>query len=138
MKFLLNLSRVISALFVGSIINMSLIWIGGQLIPAPAGHDLLTPIGFEKALPFLTPMHFLFPFLAHALGTLSGAMLVCWLKPKETRKYILIIGVINLLSGIAAGFMIPAPGWFIAADLLLAYIPMALLGEYLYHKLTKA
>ena len=138
MKFLLNLSRVISALFVGSIINMSLIWIGGQLIPAPAGHDLLTPIGFEKALPFLTPMHFLFPFLAHALGTLSGAMLVCWLKPKETRKYILIVGGITLLGGIAAGFMIPAPGWFIAADLLLAYIPMAFLGEYLYRKLTKA
>jgi hypothetical protein len=59
-------------------------------------------------------------------------------QAQGTRKYILIIGGITLLSGIAAGFMIPAPGWFIAVDLLLAYIPMALLGEYLYHKLTKA
>jgi uncharacterized membrane protein len=138
MKFLINLSRVIAALFVGSIINMSLIWIGGQLVPAPTGHDLSTPTGFEKAMPFLTPLHFLFPFLAHALGTLSGAMLVCWLKPGETRKYALIIGIIFLIGGIAACFMIPAPGWFMAADLLLAYIPMAFLGEYLYRKLTKA
>jgi len=33
--------------------------------------------------------------------------------------------------------MIPTPWWFIAADLLLAYIPMALLAEYLYQELVK-
>ena len=137
MKIFINLSRVIAALFVGSIINMILIWLGGELLPAPAGHDLSTPTGFEKALPLLTPLHFLFPFLAHALGTLSAAMLVSWLKPGETRKYALIVGGITMLSGIAACFMIPAPGWFMAADLLLAYIPMALLGEYFFNRLVK-
>ncbi|MFZ9680525.1 MAG: hypothetical protein ACO3GL_02575 [Bacteroidia bacterium] len=126
-----------AALFVGSIFNMSIIWIGGQVIPAPAGHDLSTPAGFEKALPLLTPLHFLFPFLAHALGTLSGAILVSWLKPKETRKYALIIGIIFLIGGIMACFMIPAPGWFMATDLMLAYIPMALLGEYFFNRLAK-
>ena len=125
MKFLLNLSRVIAALFAGSIINMCFVWLGQQWFPAPAG--------FKNAL----PLHFLFPFLAHAMGTLSAAMLMCWLKPKETRRYALIIGIIFLIGGISACFMIPAPWWFIAADLLLAYIPMALLGEYLYNKLVK-
>jgi hypothetical protein len=125
MKFLLNLSRVITALFTGSIINMCFVWMGNQWIPAPAD--------FKNAL----PMHFLFPFLAHALGTLSAAMLMCWLKPKETRRYALIVGIIFLVGGISACFMIPAPAWFIAADLLLAYIPMALLGEFFYHKLAK-
>lgn len=137
MKFLLNLSRVIAAMLAGSIINMCLVWLGGICVPAPAGADLSNAAGFEKALPLLTPMHCLFPFMAHAAGTLSGAMLVCWLKPKETRRYAMIIGIIFLLGGIAACFMIPAPAWFIAADLLLAYIPMALLGEFFYHKLTK-
>jgi hypothetical protein len=125
MKFLLNLSRVIAALFAGSIINMCFVWLGQQWFSAPAG--------FKNAL----PMHFLFPFLAHAFGTLSGAILMCWLKPKETRRYALIIGIIFLMGGISACFMIPAPFWFIAADLLLAYIPMALLGEYFYRKLAK-
>jgi ABC-type transport system involved in cytochrome bd biosynthesis fused ATPase/permease subunit len=64
-------------------------------------------------------------------------MLVSWLKPGETRKYALIIGIIFLIGGIAACFMIPAPGWFMAADLLLAYIPMALLGEYIFNRLVK-
>jgi hypothetical protein len=125
MKFLLNLSRVIAALFAGSIINMCFVWLGQQWFPAPAG--------FKNAL----PIHFLFPFLAHAFGTLSGAILMCWLKPKETRRYALIVGIIFLMGGISASFMIPAPWWFIAADLLLAYIPMALLGEYFYNKLVK-
>jgi hypothetical protein len=125
MKFLLNLSRVIAALFAGSVINMCFVWLGQQWFPAPAG--------FKNAL----PIHFLFPFLAHAFGTLSGAILMCWLKPKETRRYALIVGIIFLMGGISASFMIPAPWWFIAADLLLAYIPMALLGEYFYNKLVK-
>jgi len=125
MKFLLNLSRVIAALFVGSTINMCLVWLGNQWIPAPAD--------FKNAL----TMHFLFPFLAHALGTLSAAMLMCWLKPKETRRYALIVGIIFLMGGISACFMIPAPVWFIAADLVLAYIPMALLAEYFFNKLIK-
>ncbi len=125
MKFALNLSRIIAALFAGSTINMCFVWLGQQWFPASDG--------FKNAL----PLHFLFPFLAHAFGTLSGAMLMCWLKPKETRKYSLIIGSVYLVGGIAACFMIPAPAWFIAADLLLAYIPMAMLGEYFYHKLAK-
>jgi uncharacterized membrane protein len=125
MKFLLNLSRVIAALFAGSIINMCIVWLGQQWFPAPAD--------FKNAL----PLHFLFPFLAHAFGTLSGAMLMCWLKPKETRRYALIVGIIFLIGGISACFMIPAPWWFIAADLLLAYIPMALIGAYFYNKLVK-
>ena len=38
------------------------------------------------------------------------------------------IGAFFLLGGVAASFMIPAPGWFIALDLLAAYIPMAWLA----------
>ncbi len=72
------------------------------------------------------------------LSRVIAAMLMCWLKPKETRRYALIVGIIFLMGGISACFMIPAPAWFIAADLLLAYIPMALLGEFFYLKLAKS
>jgi hypothetical protein len=39
-----------------------------------------------------------------------------------------VIGVVFLCGGVAASFMIPAPAWFIALDLLAAYLPMAWLG----------
>lgn len=41
------------------------------------------------------------------------------------------IGVGFLIGGMAMVFMCGGPVWFIATDLLLAYIPMGLLGGYL-------
>ncbi|WP_284196007.1 hypothetical protein [Chitinimonas prasina] len=40
----------------------------------------------------------------------------------------LAIGVVPLCGGMVSGFMIPASAWFIALDLLLAYLPRAWLG----------
>jgi hypothetical protein len=37
-------------------------------------------------------------------------------------------GVAFLAGGFAASVMIPAPNWFIALDLVVAYLPMAWLG----------
>jgi hypothetical protein len=39
-----------------------------------------------------------------------------------------VIGAVFLCGGVAASFMIPAPAWFIALDLLVAYLPMAWLS----------
>ena len=48
------------------------------------------------------------------------------------------IGVIFLCGGIAASFMIPAPGWFIALDLLAAYLPMAWLAVRIGSRLQRS
>jgi len=37
----------------------------------------------------------------------------------------MMIGIVHLIGGIVATYMIPAPVWFISADLLFAYLPMA-------------
>jgi hypothetical protein len=74
------------------------------------------------------PVHFLMPFLAHALGTLAGAFVAAKLAASHQRQLALGIGVLFLLGGIAAVAMLGGPTWFIATDLLLAYIPMSLLG----------
>ncbi len=42
--------------------------------------------------------------------------------------FALAIGAVFLCGGIMASFMIPAPAWFIALDLVAAYIPMAWLA----------
>jgi hypothetical protein len=43
-------------------------------------------------------------------------------------KIALGIGVLFLIGGTAAVMMLPAPMWFSALDLIVAYIPMAWLG----------
>jgi hypothetical protein len=72
--------------------------------------------------------HFIMPFLAHAVGTLSGALAAHLIAATHKAQLAYVIGAVFLCGGVAASFMIPAPAWFIALDLLLAYLPMAWLG----------
>ena len=43
-------------------------------------------------------------------------------------KLAMVIGVFFLLGGIYASYLIPAPTWFMALDIIVAYIPMAYFG----------
>ena len=119
---------VVLGLVVGSIVNMALIMAGGHVIPPPPGADMTTADGIRAALPQLRPQHFLFPFLAHAAGTLVGAFIAARLAPRYKRVGALSVGLLFFGGGILAARMIPAPTWFIAVDLIGAYFPFAWLG----------
>lgn len=119
----------LAGLVAGSVVNMGLILAGGALVPPPAGTDTTTMEGLQAALPLFGPEHFLFPFLAHALGTLAGALVATWLTPGRTSGPAWAVGLLFLAGGSINAFLLPAPAWFIAADLLLAYLPMAWLGH---------
>lgn len=69
-------------------------------------------------MPLLEAKHFVFPFLAHALGTFAGAFLAATLAASHKMKFALGMGVVFLLGGITAVFLPPtAPLWFKALDL---------------------
>ena len=123
-----NILAVIAGLIVGGAINMGIVMISGSIIPPPPGTDMTTPEGIKAAMPLLEPKHFIIPFLAHALGTLVGAWVAAAIAATHKMTLATVIGGLFLLGGIGAAFMIPAPTWFIAVDLVLAYIPMAYLG----------
>lgn len=123
-----NVIAVVVGLVVGSVVNMALVNLGPRVVPLPEGADVSTPEGLRRSMELFTPANFLFPFLAHALGTLVGAFLAAKLAASHRKKLAVGLGVFFLLGGVAAAFMFGGPVWFIAADLLLAYIPMALLG----------
>ncbi|MGV8942426.1 MAG: hypothetical protein ACOH1P_12985, partial [Lysobacter sp.] len=89
---------------------------------------MTTAEGIRAALPQLAPRHFLFPFLAHALGALVGAFIAAKLASQYKLIGALIVGALFFVGGIMAARMIPAPTWFIAADLIGAYFPFAWLG----------
>ena len=126
--FLKGLLAVVVGLVVGSAVNMGLILLGGRVVPAPAGVDTTTSEGLAAAMPLLGPAHFVFPFLAHALGTFAGALLATWIVGRVSRVPAAVIGVLFLAGGIASCFMLPAPRWFEVLDVVLAYLPFAWLG----------
>ncbi|MDM4766602.1 hypothetical protein [Pelomonas sp. SE-A7] len=120
---------VLAGLVIGSIVNMALVMTGPKLIPPPAGADVTTMEGLKATIHLFEPRHFLFPFLAHALGTLVGAAVATVLTPDRSVRAAYAVGVMFMLGGIANCFMLPGPAWFNAVDVILAYLPMAWLGH---------
>jgi hypothetical protein len=122
-----NILAVIVGWIGGSAINMALINTGHSIFPIE-GLDPNDMNSLAEIMPTLGPKYFLFPFLAHALGTFVGAALGALIAASHQMKIALIIGSFFLLGGIAVNLMIPGPLWFAAADIIAAYIPMAYLG----------
>jgi hypothetical protein len=123
-----NILAVIAGFVAGSIVNMGLIMIGPYIVPPPEGADVTTAEGLKASMHLFQPVNFLFPFLAHALGTFAGALLTAWIAATRKMIFALVIGVLFLAGGIVNIFMLPSPLWFTLTDLLLAYIPMAWLS----------
>ena len=123
-----NILAVVAGIIIGMVVNMGLIVLGSTIIPAPDGVDVMDPESISASIHLFEPKHFVFPFLAHALGTLAGAFTVAKLAISHQMRFGLGIGVFFLIGGIANLFMIPGPTWFAVVDLVGAYIPMGWLG----------
>jgi hypothetical protein len=123
-----NLVALAVGIVVGGAVNMAIITLGAALIPPPAGVDPGDVESLSRSIHLFAPRHFVMPLLAHAAGTLVGAFVAHRIAVTYRRAIPLAVGGFFLFGGIAASIMIPAPAWFIALDLLVAYIPMAWLG----------
>lgn len=119
---------VLAGIIAGSLVNMGLVNIGPFIVPLPDGADVSTMENLRDSMSLFSPINFLFPFLGHAIGTFVGAYIVVRMAPNHPLRYAMGIGVFFLLGGIAAVYQIGGPTWFIIADLLLAYVPMAYFG----------
>lgn len=118
-------------------INGFLVYLGPSLIPPPSDCDLTTLKGLRQAMPHMAPRHFIFPFLAHALGTFLGAAVSTLMVRGQSLWPAMIVGLLFLLGGIVNVVTLPAPAWFSAVDLLLAYIPPAFLARWGVCRLAK-
>lgn len=127
---------IIAGLVAGSLVNMGLVLLGGWVVPPPPGAEVSTLPGLKAALPQFEPKHFVFPFLAHAAGTLAGACVATLLAPVRSSAPAFSVGGLFLLGGVVNVVMLSGPAWFTALDLLLAYLPCAWLGRALARSLA--
>lgn len=127
-NLLRNALALLAGIVIGGGVNMALIGLGPSLIPLPAGVDVSSAEGLSKAMHLFEPRHFIMPFLAHAVGTFAGALVAYVVAASYKAQIAYVIGAVFLCGGVAASFLIPAPTWFLALDLLAAYLPMAWLG----------
>ena len=116
-----NIGIVILGIIIGMIVNMGLIIGGGIIVPMSETINSMNAINWDFK-------YFIFPFLAHSIGTLSGAFIVSKISRNSHIIMPLIVGLYFLLGGLYMVTILPAPTWFISLDIILCYIPMALFG----------
>jgi len=122
-----NILAVILGWLGGSLVNMGIVQVGNSVMPIP-GVDTNDLNALAEALPSLDFKYFIFPFLAHALGTLIGATIAYRIAATHKMKFAWAIGGLFLIGGIVVNYMLPGPTWFAVADIVFAYLPMAWLG----------
>lgn len=110
----------------GSIVGMGLISAGNAVFPTGIDPNDMEALG--RFLSNAPPKYFLFPFLAHAIGTGVGAFVAVKIGVSHHMKLAFALGGVFLLGGILVSTVIPAPTWFVVLDLVVAYIPMAYVG----------
>jgi hypothetical protein len=130
-----NVLAVILGWLGGSIVNMGLIQLGHSMLPIP-GIDPSNMEELAAAMPGLSYEYFVFPFLAHALGTLVGAGLAAGLAANRKMTFAYVIGGLFLAGGIMVNYMLPGPTWFAVLDIVVAYFPMAWIGGTIGMKLS--
>jgi|TARA_B110001454_G_C12577435_1_gene374581 uncharacterized membrane protein YqgA involved in biofilm formation len=127
-KIVRNVLAVITGIILGSAVNMGIIMLQGYFIALPEGVDVTNTESLQSSMHLFGPKHFIFPFLAHAIGTLVGAYLSARIAANHKMQFALGIGIFFLIGGISMVFMMPAPVWFLILDLSVAYVPMGWLS----------
>jgi len=123
-----NIIAVIVGITIGSMLNMALIMISSRVIPLPPGVDPTDMNSLKANIASFPIKNFIFPFLAHAFGTLIGAFVVTKIAATNQFRLAMTLGVFFLIGGILMVIDLPSPMWFNVLDLVGAYIPMAWIG----------
>ncbi len=130
-----NILAVILGWASGSLVNMWLIQTGHKIYPIE-GLDPNDMDALANIMPTLSFEYFIFPFLAHALGTLVGGIVAYKIAANYKMKFALAVGVLFFIGGVLVNYLIPGPIWFAATDILVAYIPMAWIGGKIGEKMA--
>ncbi len=136
MSIVRNIAAVLLGLVLGSGANMALIVLGHSVVAPPPGVDPTDMDSLAASMHLFEPKHYIFPFLAHAVGTWVGALIAFLVGTGNRALLSWVVAAFFLAGGIANVMMLPAPMWFNMLDLLLAYIPMGWLAIDAGRKLT--
>lgn len=134
-NILINILAVIVGYIVGAVVNLIVVGLGEQIILPPANVDMTSMESVKSSAHLFEARHFIFPLAAHTSGSFFGALAAVFIARSRAFIIAAIVGSIFLLGGVLAILMIPAPTWFIVADLIIAYVPTVWLAWKIGEKL---
>ena len=87
-----NALAILAGIVIGGAVNMALVTLSPALIPPPAGVDVNDAASLGRSMHLFQPRHFVMPFLAHALGTLAGALAAYMVAASHRARFAWVIG----------------------------------------------
>lgn len=129
-----NILAFFLGILVGSIVNMGIISISGYIIPPPNGADITSMEGLKSSMYLFKPINFLFPFLAHAIGTFAGAFVAVLVSKSHSFSLALAVSIFFLIGGVANVILLPSPLWFAILDIVVAYLPFGYIAARLINR----
>jgi hypothetical protein len=123
-----NIIAVAAGSIIGGMVNGLIINFSGVIIPYPSGYDHSSEEAMKASIHLLENKHYIMPFLAHALGTLIGAIVACKIAATHHFNIVLIVAGLFFSGGFYMVKTLSAPMWFNLLDLVGAYFPMAWIG----------
>jgi hypothetical protein len=131
MKIIRNIIGVISGVLIGLCVNLFIVELGPTFFPLPEGVNITTEEGLKAGMSLMQPEHFIAPFLAHAIGTLVATFIAALIVVSRKKNITNFIAVLFMTGGAIEVATLPSPMWFNLLDLIMAYMPMGMLGYWL-------
>jgi hypothetical protein len=123
--------RSILAVIVGTVVgggfNMAVIMLSQKMYPPPGGADLSDPATMTRYVESLPVTALLLVLVAHAGGALVGGLVAALIARRSQLILGAVVGGLFLVGGAIMVTRIPAPLWFVVADLVL-YVPCGMIG----------
>ncbi len=91
---------LVVGVLVGAGVNMGLVILGSSVIPAPAGVDATDAESIAAGIDLFQPRHFIFPFLAHAGGTLVGALVAHSIARSYRNQIAFVVAALFFAGGL--------------------------------------
>jgi len=123
-----NIAAFLIGFIVGGFLNWLTITYLSPMFGVPEGVD---PNDFDSIKAHIQQYewkHFVAPFAAHCVGSLSGAFICSKVAAKYHLGLSLGIAFLFIIPGAAMIASLNSPMWFNVLDLVVAYFPMAYLG----------
>jgi hypothetical protein len=111
-KALRNTLAVIAGILIGMTINLAFVMLSTMVVPPPPGVDMSDMESLKEHLHLYEPRHYLMPFLAQALGPLTGACAAVFFAVSAWRVFAFVIGAFFMAGGMADVFLLPWRNWF--------------------------
>ncbi len=130
-----NIIAVVLGFIAGSITNMGIVVLSWSIYPPPEGAmlDAEKMAAFVQTLP--APA-FALVLLAHTGGALVGGLVAALIARQNQLLLGAIVGALFLVGGIMNAASIPAPLWFVIADLA-SYIPAGIFGATIANRVPR-